>query len=74
MGPSDPGKLIHKRRLEMRLSLDDVVALAGGKISRAGINKIERGISSPTWRTVEKLFLAMGQVPRLEFDDREGWP
>ncbi|HUA73194.1 MAG TPA: helix-turn-helix transcriptional regulator [Solirubrobacteraceae bacterium] len=52
------GNLIRERRCEGGLSQLSLARRAG--TTQAAVSRIERGLTSPTWETVEALLLAMG--------------
>lgn len=52
----------HRRRLG--LSQRSLARRAG--TTQAAVSRIERGLTSPTWDTVQALLLAMGYEPELQ--------
>lgn len=57
------GELIRERRRESGLSQLSLARRAG--TTQAAVSRIERGLTTPTWDTVEALLLAMGYEPAL---------
>ena len=60
----DPGSLVKEHRLRLGLSQRSLARRAG--TTQAGVSRIERGLTTPTWETVRALFLAMGLEPDLQ--------
>jgi transcriptional regulator with XRE-family HTH domain len=58
-----PGELILKHRLRLGLSQRSLARRAG--TTQAAISRIERGLTTPTWETVQALLLALGYEPEL---------
>ncbi len=58
------GKIIKKRRLELKLELKDLQDFSG--ISYASISDIENAKSNPTIKTLEKLLDALGMRINIE--------
>jgi transcriptional regulator with XRE-family HTH domain len=58
-----PGDLILRHRLLIGLSQRSLARRAG--TTQAAVSRIERGLTAPTWDTVQALLLAMGYEPEL---------
>jgi len=58
-----PGELIRQRREQLGLSQRSLARRAG--TTQAAVSRIENGLTSPTWETVQALLLAMGFEPEL---------
>jgi transcriptional regulator with XRE-family HTH domain len=56
--------LISDRRRALGLSQRTLARRAG--TTQAGVSRIERGLTTPTWETVRALLLAMGYEPGIE--------
>jgi transcriptional regulator with XRE-family HTH domain len=59
----DVGSLIRERRERSELSQLSLARRAG--TTQAAVSRIERGLTTPTWQTVQALLLAMGYAPEL---------
>jgi transcriptional regulator with XRE-family HTH domain len=55
------GSVIRRHRRELGLSQRSLARRAG--TTQAGVSRIERGLTAPTWETVRALMLAMGREP-----------
>jgi Predicted transcriptional regulator with C-terminal CBS domains len=55
--------LIHDTRTRLGLSQRSLARRAG--TTQAAVSRIERGLTAPTWDTVQALLLAMGYAPDL---------
>jgi transcriptional regulator with XRE-family HTH domain len=58
-----PGDLILQHRLRLGLSQRSLARRAG--TTQAAVSRIERGLTTPTWDTVQALLLALGYEPEL---------
>jgi transcriptional regulator with XRE-family HTH domain len=58
-----PGELILRYRLRLGLSQRSLARRAG--TTQAAVSRIERGLTTPTWDTVQALLLALGYEPEL---------
>jgi transcriptional regulator with XRE-family HTH domain len=58
-----PGELILRHRQRLGLSQRSLARRAG--TTQAAVSRIERGLTTPTWDTVQGLLLAMGYEPEL---------
>lgn len=58
-----PGSLIRQHRLRLGLTQRSLARRAG--TTQAAVSRIERGLTAPTWETVQALMLAMGYEPDL---------
>jgi transcriptional regulator with XRE-family HTH domain len=65
-----PGDLIRERRLAYGLTQKQLAIRAGS--TQAAISRLERGELSPTFETVERLLLAMGEEVQLVVRRSEG--
>jgi transcriptional regulator with XRE-family HTH domain len=59
-----PAEVICELRRELGLSQRALARRAG--VTQAGVSRIERGLTAPTWETVRALLLAMGYEPQLD--------
>lgn len=57
----DPGALVSSTRTRLGLSQRQLATRAG--TTQAAVSRIERGLVSPTFRTLRELMLAMGEEP-----------
>jgi transcriptional regulator with XRE-family HTH domain len=57
------GDLIQRHRLQLGLSQRALARRAG--TTQAAVSRIERGLTTPTWDTIQALLLAMGYTPEL---------
>ena len=62
------GKIIKKRRRELKLELKDLQDYSG--VNYASISDIENGKANPTIKTVEKLLDALGMQINIEVVNR----
>jgi transcriptional regulator with XRE-family HTH domain len=60
---TDPAELVRSTRERLGLSQRRLALRAG--TTQAAISRIERGIVSPTFRTLRELMLSMGEEPVL---------
>lgn len=67
---ADPGALVRERRRELGLSQQSLARRAG--ITQAAVSRIERGLASPNWETLQALLLAMGCEPDLRVKPLQG--
>jgi transcriptional regulator with XRE-family HTH domain len=58
-----PGDLILRHRQRLGLSQRSLARRAG--TTQAAVSRIERGLTTPTWDTVQALLLALGYEPEL---------
>jgi transcriptional regulator with XRE-family HTH domain len=58
-----PAELVRETRNELGLSQRQLAFRAG--MTQAAVSRIERGVVSPSWRTLRELMHAMGREPVL---------
>jgi transcriptional regulator with XRE-family HTH domain len=59
----DPAKLVRHTRERLGLSQRELALRAG--TTQAAISRIERGLVSPTFKTLRELMISMGEEPVL---------
>jgi transcriptional regulator with XRE-family HTH domain len=59
----DIGELIRERRKQSGVTQLSLARRAG--TTQAAISRIERGLTMPTWETVESLLISLGYEPQL---------
>jgi uncharacterized protein len=66
----EAGSLIKRHRRRLGLSQRALARRAG--TTQAAVSRIERGLTSPTWTTLQALLLAMGREPELRVRPLDG--
>lgn len=59
----DPGELVRSTRERLGLSQRELALRAG--TTQAAVSRIERGLVSPTYKTLRELMLCLGEEPVL---------
>jgi transcriptional regulator with XRE-family HTH domain len=59
----DIGELIRERRTQGGVTQLSLARRAG--TTQAAVSRIERGLTTPTWETVESLLISLGYEPEL---------
>jgi transcriptional regulator with XRE-family HTH domain len=59
----DIGELIRERRTQSGVTQLSLARRAG--TTQAAISRIERGLTTPTWDTIEALLISLGYEPEL---------